>query len=116
VDLSEEGEALSSEWAELGNNVCGILHGCRNLSLVAEHFVRAGWRSRSSSWDGYEVGTDWCEAELDCLDGVDDLLNGVIAPHRLDNLADLLHRFGLTYTLELNDEHGTLVRELRTSD
>lgn len=113
VDLSDEGEALDREWGEVGNNVNGILHGCRSASPVAECFVRAGWRSRSSSWDGYEVGTSWCEVELDPVDGPDVLLNGVVDPRRFDDLAGLLHRFGLTYSLELYSEAGTLVREVR---
>ncbi|MEU3508337.1 hypothetical protein ABZ733_10465 [Streptomyces longwoodensis] len=111
MDLSDEGEALSPEWAAVGNNVCGTLHGCRNVAPVAERFVRAGWRSRSSSWEGYEAGTSWCEVELDPMDGVYALLDGVIDPSRLN---DLLYRFGKTYTLELYDEEGALVREIRT--
>ncbi|CAL9437815.1 hypothetical protein SUDANB126_02199 [Streptomyces sp. enrichment culture] len=111
--MSEEGEALAPEWAEAGNNVNGILHGCRDASPVAERFVRAGWRSRSSSWHGYEVGTRWCEVELDPAEGPDVLLNGVVDPQRLDDLADLLRRLGLTYSLELYDEDGTPVREIR---
>jgi hypothetical protein len=113
MDMSEEGEALDPEWAEVGNNVNGVLHGCRDASPVAERFVRVGWRSRSSSWNGYEVGTRWCEVELDPVDGPDVLLNGVVDPRRLDDLAGLLHRFGLTYSLELYDGDGTLVREVR---
>ncbi|MFI0999294.1 hypothetical protein ACIP10_23125 [Streptomyces galbus] len=114
MDLSDEGEALSPEWAEMGNNVCGTLYGHRNAALIAERFVRAGWRSSSSSWHGYEIGTSWCEVELDPADGQDVLLNGVIAPHRLDDLAGILERFGLTYVLELYDEEDMLARELQT--
>ncbi|MFF4155057.1 hypothetical protein ACFYZU_33185 [Streptomyces sp. NPDC001651] len=113
MDLSDEGEALERAWVELANNVAGILHGCRDASPVAERFVRAGWRSSSSSWYGYEVGTSWCEVELDRVDGPDVLLNGVVAPHRFDDLAALLNRFGLTYTLELHHGNGTLIREIR---
>ncbi|WP_336318736.1 hypothetical protein [Streptomyces lavendofoliae] len=113
MDISDEGEELDSEWAEAENNVCGTLHGRRDASPVAERFVRAGWRSRSSSWNGYEVGTRWCEVELDPVDGRGILLNGVIDPGRLDDLADLLHRFGLTYSLELYDGDGSLAREAR---
>lgn len=74
VDLPDEGEALSPEWAEMANNVCGTLHGHRNAALIAERFVRAGWRSNSSSWHGYEVGTSWCDIELDPVDGQEILL------------------------------------------
>ncbi|MBD9731605.1 hypothetical protein IGX29_07150 [Streptomyces sp. H28] len=104
---------LDPQWAEVGNNVKGILHGCRDASQVAEAFVRTGWTSRSSSWHGYEVATRWCELELDPVDGPDVLLNGVVDPRRLDDLAGLLHRCGLMYSLELFDRHGTLVREVR---
>ncbi|WP_143642118.1 hypothetical protein [Streptomyces viridochromogenes] len=113
MDLSDQGAALDSAWVESANNIVGILHGCRDASPIAERFVRASWRSRSSSWYGYEVGTSWCEVELDPVDGPDVLLNGVVAPHRFEDLTALLHRFGLTYTLELYEEDGTLIRESR---
>ncbi|MEW2250665.1 hypothetical protein AB0907_25460 [Streptomyces sp. NPDC006975] len=113
MDISDEGEALDPEWAETENNVCGTLHGRRDVSSVAERFVRAGWRSRSSSWYGYEVGTSWCQVELDPVEGPDILLNGVVDPRRIDELAGILHRFGLTYSLELYDGDDTLVRDIR---
>ncbi|MFE2812963.1 hypothetical protein ACFXGG_21310 [Streptomyces nigra] len=114
MDLSDEGEALSPALAEAANNVAGILHGCKDASPIAERFVRAGWNSTSSSWHGYEVETAWCRVELDPVDGPDVLLNGVIAPERFDNLAALLAHFGLRYSLELNDENDTLIRETHT--
>ncbi|MFI9420086.1 hypothetical protein [Streptomyces werraensis] len=78
---------------------------------MAERFERLGWRSRSSSWYGYEVGTTWCEIEFEAIDGQDVLLNGVVAPSRFDDLAALLTRFGASYTLELYDENDNLLRE-----
>ncbi|MFE7209330.1 hypothetical protein ACFY0A_06090 [Streptomyces sp. NPDC001698] len=45
MDISEKGDALDAEWTETGNNVNGILHGCRDTSSVAERFVGAGWTS-----------------------------------------------------------------------
>ncbi|WP_431990923.1 hypothetical protein [Streptomyces albogriseolus] len=99
---------LAPEWRNLSNNVCGILHGHRDAAPIAERFEQHGWRSRSSSWHGYEVGTTWCEAELDPADGPDVLLNGVVDPSRFTDLAALLDRFGLTHTLELYDEDGNL--------
>ncbi|WP_093608243.1 hypothetical protein [Streptomyces indicus] len=112
MDLSAEGDELDPRWGEVDSNVYGTVHGQRSASPVAECFVRAGWRSRSSSWHGYEVGTRWCEVELDpSEDGI--LLHGVVDPLRFDELVDLLGRFGLTYSLELYDEAGTLLRDVR---
>ncbi|MFD7320026.1 hypothetical protein ACFV9D_02890 [Streptomyces sp. NPDC059875] len=113
VDISDEGPKLDREWIEVGNNVCGVLHGCRNASAVAARFVGAGWSSRSSSWYGYELETSWCQVEIDPIDGPKILLNGVVDPARLDELARLLNYFGLPYELELNDEDNVLVREIR---
>ncbi|MGI5480650.1 hypothetical protein [Streptomyces lavendofoliae] len=113
MDVSDEGEELDPRWDEAGNNVCGTLHGCRDASPVAERFVRAGWRSRSSSWNGYEVETSWCQVELDPIDGSRVLLNGVVDPQRFEELAGLLHRFGLRYSLELADADTDLAREMR---
>ncbi|MFD5658644.1 hypothetical protein [Streptomyces hirsutus] len=113
MDISDDGPKLDSEWGEVGNNVCGVLRGCRDASGVAQHFVRAGWSSRSSSWHGYEVETGWCQLEVDPVEGPDVLLNGVVDPQRFDELGGLLHRFGLRYSLELYEEDNTLVREIQ---
>ncbi|MGC5233053.1 hypothetical protein [Streptomyces albogriseolus] len=111
--MPDESGDLAPEWTKLSNNVCGVLHGHREAASMAERFERLGWRSRSSSWCGYEVGTTWCEVELEAVDGQDVLLNGVVDPSRFDDLAALLDRFGLTYTLELYDEDVDLLRETR---
>ncbi|MFE7236472.1 hypothetical protein [Streptomyces sp. NPDC057596] len=111
MDISDDGPAPAPEWQDADNNLCGVLHGNLDTSAVAERFVRAGWRSRSSSWDTYEVETDWCRADLDPVEGSDTLLSGVIDPGKLDALAVLLSRFGLSFGLELYDEQGSLRRE-----
>lgn len=80
VDISDAGPRLDASWTDLHYNVCGVLHGCSDASAVAACFVRAGWRSRSSSWDGYEVETNWCQVEIDPVDGSDVLLSGVADP------------------------------------
>ncbi|MFF1731325.1 hypothetical protein [Streptomyces sp. NPDC058247] len=51
--------------------------------------------------------------ELDPIKELEVLLNGVIDPQRLDDLAGLLSHFGLRFTLELSDDSGALVREIR---
>ncbi|WP_411760298.1 hypothetical protein [Streptomyces tunisiensis] len=112
--MPDESGDLAPEWTDISNNVCGILHGHRDAAPMAERFERLGWRSRSSSWYGYEVGTTWCEVELEPVDGQDVLLNGVVDPSRFDDLAALLTRCGATtYTLELYDEDNNLLRETR---
>ncbi|WP_105974747.1 hypothetical protein [Streptomyces geranii] len=112
MDTSDDGPDLAPGLRETDNNLCGVLRGRLDVSAVAGHFVRAGWTSRSSSWDAYEVGTSWCRVDLDPAAGPDILLNGVIAPDRLDTLATLLSRFGLSFGLELYDDEGGLRREI----
>ncbi|WP_326754753.1 hypothetical protein OH738_12940 [Streptomyces hirsutus] len=112
MDISEDGQKFDPEWSEVGNNVCGTLRGCRDASAVAERFVGAGWRSRSSSWYGYEVETSWCRVEIDPVEGSDLLLNGVVDPQSFQELAGLLDHFGLRYSLELYDGDDSLVREI----
>ncbi|MGV9531781.1 hypothetical protein ACWDRM_31885 [Streptomyces cellulosae] len=105
---------LTCELTNLPNNVCGILHGHRDAGPVASRFERLGWRVSSPSWYGYEVGTTWCEVELEPAEGPEVLLNGVVDPSRFDDLATVLTRCGAgTYTLELYDEDGGLLREMR---
>lgn len=113
VDISNDGQKLDPKWIEVGNNVCGALRGCREASAVAEYFERAGWRSNSSSWYGYELETSWCQVEIDPIEGSAILLNGVVDPLRLDELAGLLGRFGLPYSLELYDGDDTLIRAIQ---
>ncbi|MGA4963943.1 hypothetical protein [Streptomyces pseudogriseolus] len=104
---------IASEWTDMSNNVCGILHGHGDAAPMAVRFERHGWSTSSSSWYGYKVGTTWCEVELEPADGPDVLMNGVMDPSRFTDLAALLDRFGLSYTLELYDEEGDLLRETR---
>ncbi|MFG3169740.1 hypothetical protein [Streptomyces sp. NPDC048200] len=111
MDISDDGRKLDSEWVEVGNNVCGVLLGCRDASAVAQYFLRAGWSSRSSSWRSYEVETDWCQLEVVPVEDPNVLLNGVVDPQRFDELDDLVRRFGLRYSLELYEADGALVRE-----
>ncbi|MGW4979028.1 hypothetical protein [Streptomyces mirabilis] len=113
MDMPDDGQKLDPEWVEVGNNVCGVLRGCRDASAVAQHFVRAGWSSRSSTWHGYEVEISWCQLEFDLIVGPDLLLNGVVDPQRFDELGGVLHRLGLSYSLELYDGDNTLVREIQ---
>jgi hypothetical protein len=113
VDISDDGQRLDLEWVEVGNNVCGVLRGCRDASAVAQHFVRTGWSSRSSSWRGYEVETSWCRLEVEPIEGPDILLNGVVDPQCFDELGGVLHRLGLSYSLELYEGDDTLVREIQ---
>lgn len=112
VDVSDGGPKLDPEWIEVGNNVCGTLRGWRDASAAAEHFERAGWGSRSSSWYGYELETSWCQVEIDPVEGSDLLLNGVVDPERFHELAGLLDRSGLRYSLELYDGDNCLVRDI----
>ncbi|MGQ4382859.1 hypothetical protein [Streptomyces sp. SAS_270] len=113
MDISEDGQQLDPEWVEVDNNVCGVLRGCQDASAVAQHFVRAGWSSRSSSWHGYEVETSWCQLEVDPIEGPDVLLSGVVNPQRFDELGGVLDRFGFRYSLELYEGDNTLVREIQ---
>ncbi|MEV7991975.1 hypothetical protein AB0O67_08670 [Streptomyces sp. NPDC086077] len=113
MDISDDGRKLDPEWVEVGNNTCGVLHGCRDASAVAQHFVRAGWSSRSSSWHSYEVETNWGQLEVDPIEDASVLLNGVVDPQRFDEIDGLLSRFGLGYSLELYEGDGSLVRETK---
>lgn len=111
VDISDEGQPLDPVWLEINNNVCGGLAGAPSASSVAAKFIGAGWSSRSASWESYEVETGWCRIEVDPAEG-DTLLNGVVDPRRFEDLAALLTRFGLPFSLELCDDDGELLREI----
>ncbi|MFE2325432.1 hypothetical protein ACFXD5_16190 [Streptomyces sp. NPDC059385] len=111
MDISDEGQLLDPVWYEINNNVCGGLADAPSASLVADRFIGAGWSSRPVSWESYEVETGWCRIEVDPTEG-DTLLNGVVDPQRFDDLAALLTRFGLRFSLELYDDEGELLRNI----
>lgn len=103
---------MDPRWSDVGNNLCGVVDDCRSAYAAAGAFVSAGWSRRSSSWHGWEVETGWGQIELDPIEGHKVLLNGVIDPQRVDDLASLLSSFGLRFTLELYSDTD-LVREIR---
>lgn len=104
---------MDPQWHEVTNNVCGVVQDCRDAYTVANAFVGDGWSRRSSSWYGWEVETSWGQIELDSLDGREVLLNGVADPARFDELAGILSAFGVRFTLELYNDAGDLLREMR---
>ncbi|MET9496753.1 hypothetical protein [Streptomyces sp. NPDC006552] len=113
MDLSDDGPDLAPHWHDAANNISGIARACRDAAPVAAAFVRAGWSSRSSSYDGYEVWTSWARLELDPLEGEEVLLNGVTDPEHVNTLATLLSRSGFGFVLEPSDDADELVREVR---
>ncbi|GAA0618074.1 hypothetical protein [Streptomyces crystallinus] len=114
MDLSGDGPALDDRWAQSENNLSGELPDSPDTQRLAERFVRAGWRSRSSSWEGYELETSWCRIDANPIDATATLLNGVINPDRLDDLAALLTQSNLRFTLELYNDAGNLLREINS--
>ncbi|MFE2323758.1 hypothetical protein ACFXD5_07510 [Streptomyces sp. NPDC059385] len=112
MDISDEGQPLEPVWLEINNNVCGGLKGAPSASLVAQRFIGAGWSSRPASWESYEVETSWCRIEVEATD-TRTLLNGVVDPDRFADLAALLTRFGLPFSIELYDDDGELLQEIQ---
>lgn len=95
----------------MANNLCGILGGHIAPTLVVSRLGSLGWRTRSSSWYSYEAETTWCRIEIDQTDDGTTLINGVIDPQRIDDLATLLIRLGWQHTLELSDENDDIIEE-----
>ncbi|MFF4439946.1 hypothetical protein [Streptomyces sp. NPDC001621] len=98
--------------ADMANNLCGIINGGIGPALVASRLESLGWRTWSASWYSYEAETLWCRIEIDQTDDGTTLINGVIDPHRIDDLATLLARSGWQHSLELYDENDELVERL----
>ncbi|WP_329331389.1 hypothetical protein OG866_01285 [Streptomyces sp. NBC_00663] len=100
---------LDTTLADRANNVCGSLDGGIDPAQVAFRLGSLGWRTRSSSWYSYEAETAWCRIEIDQTDDGTTLINGVIDPRRIDDLATLLARLGWQHSLELSDDNGNVV-------
>ncbi|MEV7415485.1 hypothetical protein [Streptomyces sp. NPDC089919] len=108
MDISDEGQPFDPAWLQINDNVYGVLTAAPTASTVAERFIGAGWSSRSSSWESYELETSWCRIEVDPTDR-DTLLHGVVDPQRFEELAALLRRFRLHFSLELYGEDDELL-------
>ncbi|MEV5787993.1 hypothetical protein ACGFWD_34325 [Streptomyces sp. NPDC048448] len=102
---------LEAALAEMANNVCGIIEGGIDPVLVASRLSSLGWRTRSASWYSYEAETAWCRIEIDQTEDGTTLINGIVDPQRIDDLATLLGRLGWRHSIELSDENGTVIEE-----
>ncbi|MFD0209935.1 hypothetical protein ACFVH9_12560 [Streptomyces hirsutus] len=104
---------LDAVLADMANNVCGIIEGGIDPALVASRLNSLGWRTESASWYSYEAETVWCRIEIDQDDERTTLINGVVDPQRIDDLALLFARLGWRHSLELSDENDTVAEEPR---
>ncbi|RKN22042.1 hypothetical protein D7147_04690 [Micromonospora musae] len=83
------------------------------MKVLAEMFVRAGWRARASLWTEYEVEQQWVCIELVERSPDERLFSGVVDPSPADELGAVLAGLGLRYSIELWSDDGTsLLREL----
>jgi hypothetical protein len=69
----------------------------------------AGWSSRKSAWDEYEVGQTWAELNLFVQDGKS-MVSGCVLPTHVDGLLSALERLATAYEGELYDRSGALLR------
>jgi hypothetical protein len=107
------GPRLADELAVLGDNVYGRLLDAPSAKVLAEMFVRAGWRARASSWTEYEVEHEWASLTLVERSPEERLFSGVVDPARVAELGALLGGLGLRYSIELwSDDQATPLRTL----
>ncbi|MFG2481163.1 MULTISPECIES: hypothetical protein [Streptomyces] len=113
MDLSDEGSPFDADVIGMPvADVAGLFPGRRSASDLAAFFVRAGWSSRSSSWEGYEVESPLARLEIEPVDaGV--LLHGEADAGRLDALVAVLSARRLPFSVEFYEEEGALLREVR---
>lgn len=107
------GPRLADRLAVLDNNVYGRLPRAPRVRVLAEMFVRAGWRARASSWTEYEVEHEWACIELVEPSPDERLFSGVVDPSRVDELGAVFADLGLSYSIELwSEDQASLLREL----
>ncbi|MGZ9932545.1 hypothetical protein ACXNSR_22040 [Streptomyces sp. NC-S4] len=113
MELSDEGSPFDTDMIDAPvADVAGVFPGRRSAGDLAAFFVRAGWSSRSSSWEGYEVESPLARLEIEPgHDGV--LLHGEADAGRLDALTAVLSARGLPFSVEFYGEDGVLLREVR---
>ncbi|MFB7253287.1 hypothetical protein [Streptomyces nojiriensis] len=113
MDLSDEGSPFDTDMSGAPvADVAGLYPGHRSAADLAAFFVRAGWSSRSSSWEGYEVESPLARLEIEPVDdGV--LIHGEADAGRLDALTAVLSARGLPFSAEFLGEDGALLREVR---
>ncbi|MFI8392528.1 hypothetical protein [Streptomyces sp. NPDC085540] len=119
MDLSDEGSPFDTdvigapvegvEGVAGVADVAGVFPGHRSAGDLAAFSVRAGWSSRSSSWEGYEVESPLARLEIEPgHDGV--LLHGEADAGRLDALTAVLSARSLPFSVEFYGEDGALLR------
>ncbi|WP_234313972.1 hypothetical protein [Streptomyces sp. NRRL S-575] len=113
MDLSDEGAPFDADATGLPVvDVAGRFPGRRSAADLAAFLVRAGWSSRSSSWEGYDVQSPLARLEIEPVgDGV--LLHGQADAGRLDALVAVLSARGLPFAVEFHGEDGAVLREVR---
>ncbi|MFD7781833.1 hypothetical protein ACFV4Q_01770 [Streptomyces nojiriensis] len=113
MDLSDEESPFDADVTGMPvADVAGLFPGRGSAADLAAFFVRAGWSSRSSSWEGYEVQSPLARLEIEPVDaGV--LFHGEADAGRLDALTAVLSARGLPFSVEFHGEDGALLREVR---
>jgi len=97
------------------NNLYGIISNIESKRALADMFGASGWRVGKANWTDFEVMIDWGEIIIES-DEYDLLINGVVDPEMFDEFRKLLDSFGVKYVLELYDENGNLIKEVKTEN
>ena len=92
------------------NNMYGVLEGINSKLEITIKFYELGWSVRKSSWNDYEVETEWAKLCIEGEKGI--LINGLLDERKLDTLGFLLNGFGLTFSLELYCEDKEIKRTI----
>jgi hypothetical protein len=93
------------------SNVYGVIYSNHSKEEIAKKIGKAGWNIRKVSWFDWELINDFSELIIDGDEEI--LIHGSVFPDHFDTFANKMKEIELQFSLELYDEKGNLISEVK---
>jgi hypothetical protein len=93
------------------SNVYGVIYSSYSKEEIAKKIGKSGWNVRKASWFDWELMNDFSELIIDGDKEI--LIHGSVSPDYFDTMANKMKEIELQFSLELYDEKGSLISEVK---
>jgi hypothetical protein len=93
------------------SNVYGIIYSTYSKEEIVNRISKAGWNVNKASWFDWELTNDFSELIIDGDEEI--LIHGCVSTDYFNTLANILKEIELQFSLELYDEKGNLISEVK---
>ncbi len=93
------------------SNVYGVIYSSYSKEKIAKKIGEAGWNVSKASWFDWELINDFSELIIDGNEEV--LIHGCVSTNYFNTLANKMKETELQFSLELYDEKGNLISEIK---